>query len=179
MSFDHKAFIFDYDRFEIELKTILENAIDTDRCQSLENYIAVNLDWLRDPDEGEQLSEGWKKLFDVRADPFQYGDFALTRFYDPTEDIGLGHNWSELDNLLLAELQDSSCLRGLPLGKDGNYFDPGKMGSYFQSLSLAIYNISIITGIIDSQPAYSQIIQPAIDMYERVIFVKKGLYITF
>jgi hypothetical protein len=119
MSFDHKAFVFDYTSFDRELKKIVEDAIDTGGYEDLERYIIANLIFLKDPYEGESLSEDWKEMFEHQEDSDQYGDFAMTKFYNPAEDIGFGHDWADAQNILLNEFEDSSIILGTPIEING------------------------------------------------------------
>jgi hypothetical protein len=61
----------------------------------------------------------------------EFGDFALTRFYDPGKDSGLGNVWRTIDEHLSEP--DREVLLGTPFGSSGRYFDPGRQGSYFQT----------------------------------------------
>jgi hypothetical protein len=61
----------------------------------------------------------------------EYGDFALTRFYDPAMDLGVGEEWMEIDDSLSES--NRSAFLGYPIHSKNNVFDPGYMGSYFQT----------------------------------------------
>ena len=147
MTIEHKAFIFDYDTFAKELAEILENAIANDECHQLIAFIENNLPYLKHPDEGEPLNYCWKKVIEI-GDVNEYGDFAITKYYNPDDDIGLGYNWMQLDDLLLQELNiDTSPLLGRILGSSENYFDPGKQGSYFQSPKIVQENLELLNSL--------------------------------
>ena len=107
MSFEHKAFVFNHALFEHELKTTLEYAIEANTCKYLQEYITANLNYLKDPYEGERLNKDWEEMIDNHEDPDQYGDFAITKFYNPTEDIGLGSEWVNVQGILLDEFEES------------------------------------------------------------------------
>ena len=63
MSSEHKSFVFDYEQFELHIKRKLEISLETNETQYLEDFIMNNLDYLRDPYEGEFLPSGrWKCL---------------------------------------------------------------------------------------------------------------------
>ncbi|HEY9692878.1 MAG TPA: hypothetical protein V6D15_11765 [Oculatellaceae cyanobacterium] len=179
MSFDHKAFVFDYNSFERELKSIIEDAIDTGSYEDLERYIIANLNFLKDPHEGESLSEDWKEMLEYQENPDQYGDFAMTKFYNPAEDVGLGHEWADAQSILSNEFEDSSIVLGTPIERNAVFFDPGKMGSYFQSSNMVIENKQKIDILIKQKPEYAKILEPVTYMFECAIAVNKGLYITF
>jgi hypothetical protein len=175
MSMTHKAFVFDYEAFESELKEILEAALDLNEIEGLENFITLNINSLTDPYEGECLSENWDVMLEYR-DPHEYGDFALTKFYNPIEDIGLGYDWIEIQDLLSGEY---ISILGNLIGKDNNYFDPGKMGSYFQSLRMVTENKSKIDILMNNKSAYIASLAPVACMFDAAIVLNKGLYISF
>ncbi len=121
---DHKAYAFDYAGFQRRLAPILYAALETGDAGPLRAFIEANRAELTDPYEGEPLEE----LPD--GDVHELGDFALTAFYDPACDIGLADDWEEAGDAAL----------GVPFGPPSNLFDPGRMGSYFQSPELVERN---------------------------------------
>ncbi|MCD0460593.1 hypothetical protein [Roseiconus lacunae] len=129
---EHKAFIFDYESFEQELRMTLEVALTTGDCDALLSFISNNKESLSDPYEGEPLDDDCKRMIEIE-DAHQYGDFSLTRNYSPQKDIGLGSSWNVVQELLasLGEIPISP-IRGLTIGPASEPFDPGKAGSYFQ-----------------------------------------------
>jgi hypothetical protein len=156
MSMDHKAFVFDYRSFELELKEILEAALDRNEIKDLNDFISANIIYLKDPDNEEHLSKNWRERLENYRYPHNYGDFALTKFYDPNENIGLGSDWPQIDGILAGESKSCIALLGRPIGKNGNYFDPGKMGSYFQSLSMVSENKQKIARLIHDDDRLSE-----------------------
>ncbi len=178
MSMEHKAFVFDYEAFRLQLKKILETALDLNEILGLEDFIILNLDYLKDPDEGDCLSENWYEILNCK-DPHEYGDIALTKFYNPIEDIGLGYEWIEIEDVLSSKSGKDISMLGSPIGKEYNYFDPGKMGSYFQSLSMVIDNKNKIDVFLESNPDCSDCLLSVASMFDTAITSKKGLYITF
>lgn len=178
MSSEHKAFIFDYSDFESQLKAILENALASGDSSSIKRYIAENLAHLKDPYEGEMLNENWESMLEIQ-DPHQYGDFALTKFYDALEDIGLGYDWESIQDLLSHKSNCKTIILGLPIGLDNNYFDPGKLGSYFQSPAEVKQHLRLLENIIDDNPDLASLLDSAFQMLQAASQVDKGLYITF
>src|SRR5262245_24530781 len=130
---EHKAYLFDYESFSRELKGILEAAIQTHDPAALVSFIRVNVGNLRDPYEGKPLERDWESLIETR-DAHQYGDFALTKYYDPLVEIGLGTDWNSVQELIaLDRTLTESPILGSTIGPPDEPFDPGKMGSYFQT----------------------------------------------
>lgn len=114
-------------------------------------------------------------------DVHQYGDFALTKYYSPKDDQGLGGEWENFQDLVSnVRTFDFSPLLGLPLEVNGNFFDPGKMGSYFQSeenvgeslRKLIEVECQVESHLLDDIKGYK-------DLLEQAIIEKKGLYVTF
>lgn len=179
MSLDHKAFIFDSDYFVDELANILENAILTNHDYELIIFIENNLPYLKHPDEGDNLNSAWKEEIEI-GDISEYGDFAITKYYNPKENIGMGGGWMQFDDLLSQQLNiDTSCFLGTRFGCSENYFDPGKQGSYFQSLEQVKQNLKLLTFLpkieLDNQPNIYNFVK----MFENALDVQQGLYITF
>jgi hypothetical protein len=132
MSMEHKAYLFDWGAFEREVRAILEQALRSQIGSAMVEFIAEHVAAIKDPYEGEALGPEWEQMLEAK-DVHQYGDFALTKYYDPTADIGLGHEWETSQEALAKLGFDASLVLGVVVGTDGNPFDPGKLGSYFQS----------------------------------------------
>ncbi|WP_292709480.1 hypothetical protein [Nostoc sp. NMS2] len=176
---EHKAFVFDYDAFIQELADILENALVINQRNELITFIENNFSYLKNPDEGEPLDYLWKEMIEIE-DISQYGDFAITKYYNPQCDIGLGYDWLPLYNMLLNELdKDTSPLLGKNFGIPGNYFNPGKMGSYFQSLEQVKNNFELLNLLLNEKKEHLPNIALLMKMLSNALDLKKGLYITF
>lgn len=132
MTMEHRAFVFDYQAFETELKEPLVEALSTGSTKWLAQFIETNRKQLTDPYEGKPLSPKWHSLMES-GDVQEYGDFALTRYYDPQDDIGFGAAWSTVEEQLSEYLGDASLVLGHAEGPASCLFDPGRSGSYFQS----------------------------------------------
>lgn len=168
---EHKAFIFDYDSFSRELKPILETALQSGNSDRLIEFIEANRAQLKDPYEGEPLDENWMDAI-ASQDPHQFGDFALTKYYDPANDTGLGADWQRVQDILPQDLTESPIL-GTPLGP---IFDPGKMGSYFQANDQVSRNIEYLKALSNSK---DEAVVSAAQMLEAARNARKGLYVTF
>jgi hypothetical protein len=174
---EHKAFLFDYDAFDQELRAILEDAVRSGDLSGLAIFISGNVSSLRDPYEGEPLSVDWEALVETQ-DSHQYGDFALTKYYNPTADIGLGTAWEHVEELLANDpLLTQSPILGNTIGPDDNPFDPGKMGSYFQSVQGVRQNHRYLLNL--AKKGQSEELSSAIEMLHKAVDAKTGLYITF
>src|SRR5256885_898845 len=79
---EHKAFLFAYDSFNAELRPVLEHALRSRDYGPLVSFISDNLADLRDPYEGRPLGADWEAMIETH-DAHQYGDFSLTKYYDP------------------------------------------------------------------------------------------------
>jgi hypothetical protein len=98
---------------------------------ALTAFVETNLDQLSLPWTAEPVDAGWRDEIDSN-DPHQMGDLALTAFYDPGDDLGLGPEWlssmkEEPDYEMLDDHAQVLVL-GQPFGPSSNLFDPGKMG---------------------------------------------------
>lgn len=169
---EHKAFVFRHRDFERELRPLLEEALASGSPDRLIVFIKANPDNFRDPYEGEPLGEDWEDQIETK-DVHQYGDFALTKYYDPSADIGLGRKWEEVQRALESELGTSAAILGQPVGTQDRFFDPGKMGSYFQSEDDVRRNLTQL------EHAGRQALEPAVALLRRAAGEGAGLYVTF
>ena len=145
MPMHHKAYAFDWQSFEQdELPGLLTRALETGETSGLAAYVGRNRGVLKDPYEGDPLDADWQESLENR-DVHEYGDFALTRFYDPAADRGLGYRWNEIDDALPEE--GRRALLGSPLGPPQNRFDPGRYGSYFQTPQRVTGSLALLRGL--------------------------------
>jgi hypothetical protein len=172
---EHKAFVFDFTGFDGELRSILEKALEDHSVEGLASFIDENLGSLTDPYEGEPLSDTWREAIEA-PDAHQCGDFALTKYYSPREDIGLGYGWEKVQELLLEQLGNDAPLLGSTVGPPGNLFDPGKMGSYFQSGPQVEMNLQALTRLRVSGDVAASVERLRTTLESAV---GRGLYVTF
>jgi hypothetical protein len=175
----HKAYAFDWSSFERdELHGILLDSLSTGDPAGLIRYIDAHLDDLKDPYEGDQLDEDWRKMLENR-DVHEYGDFALTRFYDPAEDGGIADQWRVIDKWL-AEA-DQEAFLGTPLGQAGAYFDPGRQGSYFQTPRQVVNSLARARRfkLPDLQDYQRESLERFKGLLAECVETESGLYVTF
>lgn len=172
MSMAHKAFSFNWRAFESELGAPLDQALETGELAALASFIADNAQSLRDPDTGRSIGRDWDRSITLR-DVQRYGDLALTKFYDPRQDIGLGDEWEEVQEHLKMADVDPAIILGAPFGPSTNYFDPGKMGSYFQTPDEVARHLRILLDLTAKQMDTPD---EAIALFCQV---HGGLYVTF
>ena len=179
MTMEHRAFAFDFEAFVDELANPLLSALASGDIESLVKFIELNLAELKDPYEGNSLDASWREMIEF-ADAHQYGDFALTKFYDPANDIGLGTGWAVIEDLLNATIDHGEVIiLGKPFGPTSNYFDPGKLGSYFQSAGDVRAHLKLIEELIQRRPELAVKLDDTAKMFTKPVQRGKGLYITF
>ena len=171
MSMQHKAFRFDWDGFDAGLRECLNDALLTNDPSQLAIYINSALSEFSDPYEGETLTSDWMQVLSDRSDVHEIGDYALTRFYDPTADFGIGDAWIAIDDSL-NDVQRNALL-GLPIGPATNPFDPGKMGSYVQTTKDVVHSRLILRNMhVDRLTEFSKLI-------DQCASSGHGVYVTF
>jgi len=174
---DHKAFLFDWKAFDKELRPILYEALESNSTRALADYVAANFEDLTDPYEGQPLAFNWCAHTE-QGDPHKLGDLALTRYYNPADDIGLGSDWQEAQSVVSMKWPLATWpMLGNPLGPRDRPFDPGRMGSYFQDQDIVERNLKLTTELFS--PIENRLISRLIDMLSVAEVAKKGLYITF
>jgi hypothetical protein len=135
----HKAYAFDWRRFRDDaLYQALLASLRSGDPAPVAQYIQLHRDEIRDPYAGQPLAPDWQATLS-NADVHEYGDFALTRFYDPAADQGIAESWSAVESALPND--DRAALLGFALGEPGHEFDPGRQGSYFQTHEQAIASL--------------------------------------
>lgn len=175
----HRAFVFDLDRFDAELRPILEESLQTRDPAPLRAFVETHRADLRDPYAGEPLDAEWENLLETR-DVQEYGDFALTRYYDPAADVGLGDRWPALEELLVREAPAGTDLTmGEPVGPPMFPFDPGGLGAYFLSNADARLRLDTLQQLVDADAALREPLQPAIKMFAAIAASGRGAYVTF
>lgn len=177
MSMLHKAFVFDERAFRVELRGLLERALRDGDVAPLRAFIEAHRGRLSDPYEGEPLDHDWESQIEYK-DAHQYGDFALTRYYQPKEDLGLGADWQELGEFLEEHGLSEEILLGIPLDD----FDPGKQGSYFQDSATVSENLRKLDEIIQGEPELPELparLAPLRAMLDAAARRAMGLYVTF
>ena len=148
---EHKAYEFDWLAFDADLHCILFDALESNNTTPLLSYIDANTLELTDPYEGNPLHIDWRSQIDNRDDVHELGDFALTRFYGPLTDFGVGAAWLELEESLAQQCRNA--MLGQTVGPPNNPFDPGHMGSYFQSPDGVLQSIDDLAAVDDPRLA--------------------------
>jgi hypothetical protein len=166
-----KAFRFDCEAFDTELRERLHNALLTNDAAQLASYINSATSEFSDPYEGEALTADWTQVLSDPNDVHELGDYALTRFYDPTADFGIGDAWIAVDESL-SDVQRNAIL-GLAIGPATNSFDPGKMGSYVQTRNDVVKSRSVLREVNDERLA------KYINLLDQCASSGHGVYVTF
>lgn len=174
---EHRAYTFDDVRFCSELLPILRSALATGVCSELAAFIERNLDELKDPNRGAPVSCGWESILPAQ-DAHQYGRLAITRYYEPAQNIGLADRWEVVQEIWAADRRlGMSPILGEVVESDGVIFDPGQSGSYFQSAAQVRASLGYVRTIAlhDATPE----LVDAATMLERAVRARHGLYVTF
>ena len=198
MSMIHKAYCFDTKAFDNDLREIITKCVDGNNLSELRSFICDNVEFLSSPYSFDALDEDWQDELE-NGEIQELSDFALTRYYDVSDDIGLEESW----NSLLESLKAIKMLNDYSYYVIGEEFsvgdfclDPGGMGLGFVDVN-EITNIkeeliekrdyfgkAIQKTKVDTiyeltteeiENAYSQLI----DIYEQAEKNQKGLMFTF
>jgi len=173
MSMWHKAYIFDWQAFERDpLYGLLLTALKTDDPADIARYIDIHRGEIKDPYEGESLGLDWQNMLENR-DVNEYGDFALTRFYDPAKDRGIAGSWLGIDARLKGA--DRMALLGFVLGEPARAFDPGRQGSYFQTPDQVLDSLQRVERLSFQMGELQSFKQLLLDCTKH----SRGLYVTF
>ncbi|MET3028334.1 hypothetical protein ABXT06_16765 [Flavobacterium sp. UW10123] len=133
MSMEHKSFLFNTSVFTKELSEIILTAAGTENETLLISFINENLDNLKSPYSGQKLTNEWHEELETE-DIQELADFAITKYYNPNQELGLSFLWESLLELF-DDLDLKYNCEYYILGKSLNYknfiLDPGKMGLGF------------------------------------------------
>ena len=91
MSMSHKAYSLDYHLFDPQFH------------QKLIEFMKTNINAIEDPDEGLPFERSWQTTMEI-DDIQDYADIALTKFYNPAEDISLNYEWLRVVKIVNEEL---------------------------------------------------------------------------
>lgn len=180
METQHQAFPFDHEGFLGGLAPILSRALASGDTEGLVGFIEDNLDQLRSPYPGNTVPTPWRAMFEGELDVSELGDFALTRYYDPSDDVGVGSGWEEVYNLAAAEVEADTdeLIFGAWFGPADNRFNPGRVGSFIRPWETVRRQRQAIAARISSG-AYSDAILALDRMLAAADERKQGLYVTF
>jgi hypothetical protein len=161
LSFDHKAFAFDFETYRKELRPVLDRALLSGSSDELLVYIAREFTNLKHPFEGGPLPADWDTQFDTRSSQFT-GELAMTRYFDPSEDLGL---------------PGDEIIKGEVVGPPEAPFDPGLMDSYLQDPACVERNHQRLLAATSIHGEAE--IQNLIGMLKVAADRKLGLYVVF
>lgn len=174
MTMLHRAFVFDDDAFRAELAGLLAEALHGGELGPLRTFIEAHREELSDPEEGEALDASWESKLEIK-DAHQYGDLAITKYFDPADDLGLGADWQAMSELLETHGLPETLLLGAPF--EG--FDPGKQGSYVQSPQMVRDHLRQLDELVGRTPDLAGPIAPLRALLEAAAHRARGLYVTF
>lgn len=188
---NHKSFLFNTSDFSKELSEIILNAGNTGNEDLLISFINENLEHLKSPYSGEELFEDWTEELE-NENIQELADFAMTKYYNPDEELGLSHNWDSLlqsfDKLDLKFNADYYIL-GKSLKFNNFTLDPGMMGlgfissDHISSMYLELLNLKPrFIDIFETNDLDSELInsfEKLIKMYKGANEAECGLLMTF
>ena len=128
MSMEHKAFVFDTERFHAEIEPVMRDSIGD--IEVAHRYICDHLDELQSPYTGDALDEDWEEEFGELTLQVCF-DIMLTACYEVDDDMGLCDMWDAVNEVIgeldiLDEPQIAVLGREVKIGDI--LVDPGMMG---------------------------------------------------
>jgi hypothetical protein len=191
MSMEHKSFLFNTSAFTKELSEIILTAGETDNEKLLISFINQNLNDLKSPYSGEELTAEWIEELETE-DIQELADFAMTKYYNPDEELGLSYSWELLlesfDELDL-KFNNEYYILGKSLDSENFTLDPGRMGlGFIDSQQISSIHKELITlkqnfiNIFETESLDKEVIQAyeeLIEIYEEAKESNCGLLMTF
>jgi len=164
MSIKHRAFVFDEQGYRRELAPLLVRKDPV----ALTGFIEAHWARLRDPRTGTPLQSNGRVVLE-ESGPFNEAALALTAFYNPGADIGLG---SAAQSLRFALID---------LYPEGRVFVQGgqleAVGGYYQSAEYVAESVAILEALREEYPRKLEIIDPVLTMLKTAAAASQGLYI--
>lgn len=171
VSFDHKAFSFDWFSFQHELAPVLARALSANEAAAVAAFVDSHRNACSSPYDGEPLDAGWQETLE-NGDLQEIADFALTKYYDPSADHGLNGSWADVESRMAPT--GRAALLGSPfVAPAGTLFDPGRMGSYFQSPERVHASLETLRKLGFPELA------AFVEFLTVVVADSRGLYVTF
>jgi len=191
MSMEHKSFLFNTSAFTKELSEIILTAGETDNEKLLISFINQNLNDLKSPYSGEELTAEWIEELETE-DIQELADFAMTKYYNPDEELGLSYSWELLlesfDELDL-KFNNEYYILGKSLDSENFTLDPGRMGlGFIDSQQISSIHKELVTlkqnfiNIFETESLDKEVIQAyeeLIEIYEEAKESNCGLLMTF
>lgn len=191
MSMEHKSFLFNTSAFTKELSEIILTAGETDNEKLLITFINQNLNDLKSPYSGEELTAEWVEELETE-DIQELADFAMTKYYNPDEELGLSYSWELLlesfDELDL-KFNNEYYILGKSLDSENFTLDPGRMGlGFIDSQQISSIHKELISlkqnfiNIFETESLDKEVIQAyeeLIEIYEEAKESNCGLLMTF
>jgi hypothetical protein len=174
---DHKAYPFNFNAYSLQLHHILVSALASGELRDLTQFVEREKESLSNPYEGDPLPADWRETFKIAK--LQYcGQLALTKYFNASEEIGLGHEWEDAIAALNSAGYDGE---GIVLGdvvQGGDVvFDPNRLGSYFQTPEKVVDGWHAVRAVMESDPGSSM--EWLLRMFEVPKAKGFGLYVTF
>lgn len=94
MSMEHKAFLFNTEKFHERIEKVMEQSIENSAFAK--QYINQHYNEFCSPYTGITLKVDWEKEL-VNGTLQEYFDFLLTACYEVNTDMGLGYMWDVLN----------------------------------------------------------------------------------
>lgn len=197
MTMEHKAFLFNTEQFNKQLRPIILAAGNNNDLTLLHDYITENIGKVRSTYSGELLENDWENELEL-GNIQELADFSLTCLYDPEDDLGLSYSWDilmEVLKTLSSKLDAEYCILGRPLETDTFRLDPGGMGMGFVQMIdtplilqdlIHLRDAVIEDGTVPAEVLYectlSEIVEAydgLLELYKEAVENKNGLLMTF
>ncbi|WP_026503736.1 hypothetical protein [Butyrivibrio sp. NC3005] len=194
---EHRAFLFDTDLFDRECRDLILNSGVKDEPGTVKKFVEDNSKRIKSPYWGDDIDQDWEDEMETK-DVQEYADFAMTAYYNPSDDIGLEEQWDIVLEALnrLGFEQAQEAVLGKTVSKDGFTLDPGRCGFGIltaEEVSKIFYKLKELEPKIDKadieemdlmlddmdESDLSEAFQRLLDIYRSAKIENKGLLLTF
>lgn len=194
---EHKAFLFDTQGFDQELRKIIVTSGEENEPKPLHEYIVNNIGKVRSVYTRELLENNWENELELGGVQ-ELADFAMTCFYSPEDDRGLSYLWDaplETLKMLPTKMDPEYYILGHPIESETFSLDPGGMGLgiiEMNDIPVVLKDLKDLRGAIleNGMPlsevlyehTFSEIVEAydeLIKLYNEAADMRTGLLMTF
>jgi hypothetical protein len=177
MTHDHTAFAFDEGAFRRELAPLLDRALESGETSALDAFIDDHRAALADPSTGEPLSEDWRTALSGTGVQ-RLAAVALTSYYDPGRDIGLGAGWQTVRAALTSLAAPARAfVTGGVFGPTDRPLRPDGRTAYLQSAEYVRQSVAVLEEARTHFRAHADQIDPTLNMLRTAAAVERGLLV--
>jgi hypothetical protein len=175
MAIPHNAYALAYDAFQRELRPLLEGCIAENNPVLLQQFLRTHRPCLTDLTTERPLNVGWEENLDAN-DVDLLGATALTKYYDPTHNIGTLDDWHDLATAIDRVAGFPGVALGQRIGPPGHPLSPWGRDCFVQSPEEVRKHLLILRHWLTCEPDHEECLAGLEQTLAHALKQGKGLY---